>query len=163
MAITASVQPESGRIVYAGSNFPHPFQLPFSKKGMDHILQNRLGSDLGTSDQGTSGLTGSKPVCRNHLARFLAGRNRPATSFPLSDSVAIIRDVPDNAVQNQPGSDSVLADCAGFWPNGCPEVSQCAKIIRPTSDQYFPTDPARMRIGSGMFTGTAQTGLWGRS
>ena len=25
----------------------------------------------------------SKPVCRNHPARFLAGRNRPATSFPL--------------------------------------------------------------------------------
>ena len=29
----------------------------------------------------------SKPVCRNHLARLLAGRNRPATGFPLSDSV----------------------------------------------------------------------------
>ena len=46
MAITASVQPESGRIVYAGSDFPHPFQLRFSKEGMDHIVQNRPGSDL---------------------------------------------------------------------------------------------------------------------
>ena len=26
-------------------------------------------------------------MCTNHRARFLAGRNRPATSFPLSDSV----------------------------------------------------------------------------
>ena len=46
MAITASVQPESGRIVYAGSDFPHPFQLRFSKEGLDHIVQNRPRSDL---------------------------------------------------------------------------------------------------------------------
>ena len=46
MAITASVQPKSGRIVYAGSDFPHPFQFHFSKEGMDHIVQNRPGSDL---------------------------------------------------------------------------------------------------------------------
>ena len=32
--------------------------------------------------------SGSKLVCRNHRAWFLAGRNWPATSFPLSDSVA---------------------------------------------------------------------------
>ena len=38
MAITASVQPES-----AG---PHPLQYRFSKEGMDHIAQNRPGSDL---------------------------------------------------------------------------------------------------------------------
>ena len=47
MAITASVQPESCRIVYAGSSFPHPFQpLTFSKEGTDHIVQDRPGSDL---------------------------------------------------------------------------------------------------------------------
>ena len=27
--------------------------------------------------------SGSKPVCRNHRARFLAGRRQPATSFPF--------------------------------------------------------------------------------
>ena len=31
--------------------------------------------------------SGSKPMCRNHRARFLSGRKRPATNFPLSDSV----------------------------------------------------------------------------
>ena len=41
MAIMASVLSESGWIVYAGSNFPHSFQLHFSKEGMDHV-QNRL-------------------------------------------------------------------------------------------------------------------------
>ena len=35
--------------------------------------------------------SGSKLVCRNHRARFLAGLNRPATSFPLSDSVPFLR------------------------------------------------------------------------
>ena len=57
-------------------------------------------------------------------------------------------DVPDNIVQNQPGSDLVPADCVRFWPNGSgPEASQCA------SGKYFPADPDRSRIGSGMFTG----------
>ena len=32
--------------------------------------------------------SGSKSMCRNHQARFLAGCNHRATSFPLSDSVA---------------------------------------------------------------------------
>ena len=41
MAVTASVQPESGRIVYAGSDFPRLFQLSFPKN-----VQNRPGSDL---------------------------------------------------------------------------------------------------------------------
>ena len=41
MAIMASVQPELGRIAYAGSGFPHPFQLCFfPKESMDHIVQN---------------------------------------------------------------------------------------------------------------------------
>ena len=41
MAITVSVQqPESGWVVYAGSDFLHPFQFRFSKEGMDHIVQN---------------------------------------------------------------------------------------------------------------------------
>ena len=46
MAITACVQPQSDRIVYAGSDSPHPFQLRFSKEGTDDIVQNRSGSDL---------------------------------------------------------------------------------------------------------------------
>ena len=46
MADTASMQPESGRIVYAGSDFQHPFQFRFSEEGMDYTVQNRPGSDL---------------------------------------------------------------------------------------------------------------------
>ena len=55
----------------------------------------------------------------------------------------------------RPGSDIVLADCVGFWPNGSgPEASRCAKIIRPDSGQSFRSDPGRTRMRSGMFTGT---------
>ena len=32
--------------IYARSDFPHPFQLRFSKEGRDHIAENRPGSDL---------------------------------------------------------------------------------------------------------------------
>ena len=46
MAITASVQPESGRMVHTGSDFPHPIRFLSSKEGQDHIVQNRPGSDL---------------------------------------------------------------------------------------------------------------------
>ena len=59
-------------------------------------------------------------------------------------------------VQNQPGSDFILADCVRFWPNGSgPEASRCARIIRPATGQCFLDDPDidRMRIGSAMFSG----------
>ena len=46
MAAVANVQLESGRIVYAGSDFQHPIQFCSSKEGPDHIVQNRPRSDL---------------------------------------------------------------------------------------------------------------------
>ena len=141
MAITASVQPESGRIVYAGSDFPHPFQLGFSKEGVDRIVQNRPGSDL-------DGLVRVWPNASSPEASWCVGIIGPTSWFRSST------DVPDNTVQNQPISDLVLADCVRFWPNGSgPEASRCARIIRPASGQCFPADPDRMRIGSGTFTG----------
>ena len=158
MAITASVQPESARIVYARSDFPHPFQFLFfffSKEGMDHTVQNQPGSDL-------DGLVIVWPNASGLEASRCAGIIGPgfwqdATGpLPVSHFQTRFRsstDVPDNPVQNQRGSDLVLADCFGFWPNGSgPEASQCARIIRSASVQCFPADPDRMRIGSGMFT-----------
>ena len=85
--------------------------------------------------------SGSKLTCRNHRAWFLA-------------TVRSSTDVPDRTVQNQPGSNLVLADCVRFWPNGSnPEASWCARIIWPTSGQCFQANPHWMQIGSGMFTG----------
>ena len=82
MATTASVRPESGRIVYAGSDFPHPFQFRFYKEGMGHAVQNRPGSDLDGLVRvwlNSSALKGL--LCRIYLARFLQ-----VTTGPLSVS-----------------------------------------------------------------------------
>ena len=55
---------------------------------MDHTVQNRPGPNLdGLVKVWPNIWSGSKPVCRNHRARFLAERHQPATSFPVSDSV----------------------------------------------------------------------------
>ena len=75
---------------YAGSDFPHPFQFRFSKEGMGHTVQNLPGSDpdgLAGVWLNSSGLEASWCQCRNQRVRFLAGRNRPATGYPLLDSV----------------------------------------------------------------------------
>ena len=131
------------------------FSSVFSKEGMVHIVQNRPGSDL-------DGLVRVWPNVSGLEASQCSGIIWPgfwqdATGpLPVSDFLTWLRsstDVPDNIVQNQPGSDLVLADCVRFWPNGSgPEASRCATIIRPASGQCFHPDPDRMRIGSGMFT-----------
>ena len=66
----------------------------------------------------------------------VSGRTRPARyQFPhFQTRLRSPADIPDNIVQNQPGSDLVLADCVRFWPNGSgPEERRCARIIAPTS------------------------------
>ena len=86
MAVTAAVQLESGRIVYARSDFSYPFQPRVPKKAWV-ILCKTDPAEMWTVWSGfgqTHPVWWSKRVCRNHRARFLAGRNRPATSFPLS-------------------------------------------------------------------------------
>ena len=133
--------------IYAGSDFPHPFQFCFSKECMDHIARNRPGSDLDGVVRvwpNTSGLEASR--CAGIIG---PGFWQDATG-PLPVSHFQIRfrsstDVPDNVVQNQPGSDLVLVDCVRFWPNRSgPEASRCARIIEPTSGQCFPPDPDQM-------------------
>ena len=58
-------------------------------------------------------------------------------------------------VQNQPGSDWVLADCVRFGPDGSgPETNRCAIVTRPASGESLGADPDRMRIGSSRFTGS---------
>ena len=133
MAITASVRPESGRILYAGSDFPHPFQFRFSKEGMGHAVQNRPGSHL-------DGLARVWLNSSALKASWCSGFNGPGFwpdstgPLPVSHFQTRFRSSiagPDNIIQNQPGYELVLADCARLWPNGSgPEESQCATIIR---------------------------------
>ena len=157
IAVTTSVQPESARIVYAGSDFPHPIRFRFSKEDMDHIVQNRPGSDLDGLARvwpNASGLEASR--CAGIVwPGFWQDATSPLPVFPFQTRLQSSTDVPDDTVQNQPGSDLVLPDCVRFWPHGSgPEANRSAKITRPVSGQIFRADPDRMRIGSGMFTGT---------
>ena len=78
MAIVASVLPELGRVVYAGSDFPHPIQFHSSKEGLDHIVQNQLRSDV--DDPVRIWLNGSGPEA-SRCARIIgpgSGRTQPA-------------------------------------------------------------------------------------
>ena len=162
MAVTASVQPESGRIVYAGCEFPRPFQVRFSKAGKDHIAQNRPGSDLDGLVRVWPNRSGQEAsLCARIIGSgFWQDATGPLPVSRFQTRFRSSRDVPDNIVQNQPVSGSVLADCVRFWPNRSgPEASRCARIMESASGRCFPADPDRMRIGSCMFTGLLLSSL----
>ena len=141
--------PETARIVYARSDFPHPFQFSFSS-----VFPKKARIRLCKTDPDPIWMAWSG-FGQTHLVWKQAGVQE--SSGPVSQFQNRLRsstDVPDNTVQNQPESELVLADCVRFGPNGSgPEASQCARIIRPASGQCFPADPDRMRIGSNIFTG----------
>ena len=157
MAITDSVQPESGRIVYMPD--------PTSRILFSSVFQKKAWVILYTTGPDPIWMvwSGFWPNASGLEASRCAGIIGPGiwqdTTGPLSVSHFQTRfrssaDAPDNIVQNQPGSDLVLADCVRFWPNGSgPEASQCARIIRPASGQCFPADTDLMRMGSSTFTG----------
>ena len=140
MADTASVQPESGWIMYASSNFPHWIWFHF-------FLQRRHRSycakptwiHTGWPGQGLAKCvwSGSKPVCRNHQAQCLAGCHQPAASFPTLRLGCVLPRTAWILLSN-----IVLAGCVRFWPNRSgPEASWCGGIIQPTSGPCFGADP----------------------
>ena len=118
--VTASVQPESARIVYATSDFPHPFQFRSSKEGIDRIAQNRPGSD---QDGHVMACSNASVLEASRSAGIIGpGLWQDATGllpvFHFQTRFRSSTDVPDNSLQNQSGSDLVLVDCVRFWPNG---------------------------------------------
>ena len=67
---------------------PASVSVPFFQRRQGSYCAKPTRIRSGWSGQGLAKhriWSGSKSVCRNHQARLLAGRNRPATSFPLSD------------------------------------------------------------------------------
>ena len=145
MAVTANLQPESGRIVYAGSDFPHPFRFRFFKEGKDRIAQIPPGSDL-------DGLVMVWPNASCPEASWCAGIIWPgfwqdATGpLPVSDFWTRFRsptDDPDNIVQNQPGSDFVLAVTVSGFGQTDPVRKQSGvqDLNHPT--RFWPMLPSR--------------------
>ena len=141
------MQPESGRIVYAESDFPHLFQLRFSKEGIDGIVQNRPGSDLNALVMVWPSASGLET---GRCAGFVwPGFWQDVTGLlPVSHFQTRFRsstDISDNIVQNQPGSDLVLANCVRFGPNGSgPEASRCA---RKSSGMFLASASQPIRTG----------------
>ena len=143
---------------HAGSDFPHPTRVCSFKGGLDHIVQNQPGSNLdGLVRFQPNGSCPEASQCAI-IIRPGSGRMQPVyyqfPTFRLSCGLLHGTYGLDHTVQNQPGSDLVLADCVKFWSNGSgPEANWCARIIRLTSDQHF-RDPDGMSTGFGVFTGT---------
>ena len=142
------MQPDSGRMVHAGSAFSHPIRFLSSKEGQDHIVQNRPGSDLdglvrfGPNASGPEASRGAR-IIRPGFWQNPTGQ-LPVSHFqtPLPSST----DGPDHFVHNRPGSILVLNHCVRFWPNGSgPERSVCTRVIEPASGQRFRADPDLIR------------------
>ena len=135
---------------------PASFSVPVYKEVMGHTVQNWPGSNLDGLARvwlNSSGLKASR--CAGIIWHgFWQDTNSPLPVSHFQIRFRSSTDILDNIIQNQPGSNLVLADCARFWPNGShPEAGQCARIIRPASGQCFPADPAQMQTGCSMFTG----------
>ena len=125
-----------GLIVYARSNFPHPFQFSFFNEGMGHTVQNRPGSSLGGLARVWLHSYGLKASwCAGIIwSSFWQETTGLLLVSHFPTRLHSSTDVLDNIIQNQPRVNLVLADCARFWPNRSSiEVSQCARIIQPAS------------------------------
>ena len=124
---------------------PATVSASFFKEGMDQMMQNRPGSDLDSLVRGwpnASGLEASR--CAGIIwPGFWQDATGPLPVPYFQTRFRSSTDVPDNTVQNQPGSDLGLADCVRCWSNGYgPQASRCARIIRPASGHCFPADPS---------------------
>ena len=94
----ASMQLESGWIVYAGSDFQHPVQF-FSEEGPDHInfLLCKTGPDpiwMAWSGFSQTHLAQKQASVQELSDLVLAERNRPPTSFPHSDYAVLFHRQP---------------------------------------------------------------------
>ena len=166
MAIMASVQPELGKIIHAGSNLLHLTWFCSSKEGPGHIMQNWPGPDL--DDHNKIAPCGMIKVFElNWIELNWIGPVWfwPNASCPESSQCARITGPPfqadgplqvshfqtwlhsstdgsDHIVQNQPRSE--LDGLVRFWPNASgPEASRSARITGPRFKQMaryrFPT------------------------
>ena len=95
-------------IVYTRSDFLHPIQLRSSKEGPDHTVhkKNWPRSDL-------DGLVRlwQTHLLQAHRAWFCQNATSPLPVSCFQTRLRSFADNPDHTVQNQPGSDLVLAHC----------------------------------------------------
>ena len=134
MPITASVQPESGRTVYTGSDFLHPIRFRSCKASPDHIAQNRSGSDPG--DLVKFWPNGSGPEASRCAKIIGPGSAAARHQFPTFRLGCILSQTPRIVILYKTSLGNSLVDCIRFWPSGHgPETSRCARTMGPASDQ----------------------------
>ena len=93
-----SVLPKIARIILCKTD-PGPIWMAWSGSGRtDLVCRNPV----------------SKPVCRNYGARFRQNSTGPLPVSHFQTGLRSSTEGPDHTVQNQPGSDLVLADCVRF-------------------------------------------------
>ena len=155
-----------GRIVFSWSHFLHPIQFHSFKEGPDLIVQNRPASVMDCLVRfwpNSSGPEASRCARIIPSCSLLAERNRPATSFPLSDSVALFHRRSGSIVQNSPDPigfwswtymymyrSMVLAVCVRFWPNRDPVRKQAG--VQESSGPFLANASEPIcHSGSGIF------------
>ena len=85
-------------------------------------------------------------MCKNHQSQFWQNVTRLLLVSHSQTWLHSSTDGLDHTVQNQLGSNLVLADCVRFWPDGSSlEASQCARLIQPASGQRFRADLDQIR------------------
>ena len=139
MAMTASVPPESGWIVCAGSDFPHLFQLCFSKKGMDHAAQSRPISDL-------DGLVRVWP----NTCGFWQDATGPLPVQKLSDSVVFFHTNPGSCCAKLAQIRFSSGWLSGF---GQMHLVQKQASVQESSGPLLANASEPIQIRSGTFTG----------
>ena len=133
--------------VWSGPSLEEQNQIKCGKSDLIYIytVQNWIWSGWSGQVLAKCIWSRGKLVCENHRAWFWQN----ATGLlPVSHFQTLLQSSTDHNVQNQLGSDLVLAHCVRFWPNGSGlEASWCARIIRPASGQCFQANPSAMFSG----------------
>ena len=144
MAITASVQPESGRMVHTGTDFPHPIRFLSSKEGQDHLVENRPGSDLDGLVRFGPNASGPEASRGVRIMRPGSGKAQPARNQFPTFRLGCVLPQATLIILCKTGPDPIwfLMTVSSFWPNGSgPETSVCTRIMEPASGQRFRADP----------------------
>ena len=98
------------------SDFLHQIQCCSSKDDPDHIVQNRPGSDLdGMVRFWPKGCSPESSQCARITVPSFDKTQSAHYQFPTFRIGCHRVDSLGHIVQNQPGSDLVLADCVRFW------------------------------------------------